>query len=116
MALIDLAFTVFQEQKRGNGLHWRKEARNDLDGGVEDAAEADGVLEESVDVEHGRVGAGVGDVVDVRHHLLAHPPRGVPLPEQMAGRALPLLAASWSHRSGTLHLLLAASWLTFSFG
>lgn len=44
----------------------------DLDGGVEDAAEADGVLEEAVDVEHGGVGAGVGDVVDVRDHLLTH--------------------------------------------
>jgi hypothetical protein len=47
---------------------------DDLDGGVEDAAEADGVLKEAVDVEHGGVGAGGGDVVDVRDHILAHTP------------------------------------------
>jgi hypothetical protein len=47
---------------------------------VEDAAEADGVLEEAVDVEHCSIGAGVGDVVYVRHHLLAHPRRGDPPP------------------------------------
>ena len=47
---------------------------DDLDGGVEDAAEAEAVLEEAVDVEHGGVGAGGGDVVDVRDHILAHPP------------------------------------------
>lgn len=68
---------------------------------MEDAAEADGVLEEAVDVEHGGVGAGVGDVVDVRDHLLAHgrcgrrlaagrrSPRPAPpfLPERMTDRA-----------------------------
>lgn len=41
---------------------------------MEDAAEADGVLEDPVDVEDGGaaspLGAAAGDVVDVRHHLL----------------------------------------------
>lgn len=59
---------------------------------MEDAAEADGVLEEAVDVEHGAVGAGVGDVVDVRDHLLAHPrcaagDRPSLVPERMTDRA-----------------------------
>ena len=45
----------------------------DLDGGVEDVTEVDGVLQEAVDVEHGGVGASVGDVIDMRHHLLVHP-------------------------------------------
>jgi len=54
---------------------------DDLDCGVEDAAEADGVLEEAVDVEDGGVGAGVGDVVDVGDHILAHPRCGASPPE-----------------------------------
>ena len=54
---------------------------DDLDCGVEDAAEADGVLEEAVDVEDGGVGAGVGDVVDVRDHIVAHPRCGASPPE-----------------------------------
>jgi hypothetical protein len=63
---------------------------DDLDCGVEDAAEADGVLEEAVDVEHGGVGAGVGDVVDVRDHILAHPRCGASPPED---RPLPFAGA-----------------------
>ena len=67
---------------------------------MEDAAEADGVLEEAIDVEHGVVGAGGGDVVNVRDHLVAHPrcggdaspppersPHPPSLPERMTNRA-----------------------------
>lgn len=72
----------------------------DLDGGVEDAPEADGVLEEAVDVEDGVVGGGVGDVVDVRDHLLAHPRCGAS-PRLAAGdrRDLPSLLPERAHLS-----------------
>ena len=65
--------------KRRNGLGAMDD--DDLDCGVEDATEADGVLEEAVDVEDGGVGAGVGDVVDVRDHIVAHPRCGASPPE-----------------------------------
>lgn len=62
---IDISYNPEEQLMGGN-----------LDGGVEDAAEADGVLEEAVDVEDGGAAAAplrrpaARHVVHVRHHLL----------------------------------------------